>query len=166
MSWISTIGYEGAAIDDFVETLLRAGVTALVDIREVAVSRRKGFSKRSLSQAVEMAGISYFHLRGLGDPKPGRDAARRGDFLEFQRIFRLHLESDVARQDLSAASSLARQHLICLMCYERDPQACHRKIVAEQLSANLCAKIRHLGVQQGVAGASFGDKEIAYARSC
>jgi uncharacterized protein (DUF488 family) len=66
---LATIGYEGADVDDFVATLRSAGIRRLIDVRELAISRRRGFAKRALSGALADADIEYVHLRGLGDPK-------------------------------------------------------------------------------------------------
>ena len=85
MTTLATIGYEGSSLEDFVATLLAANINTLVDVREVPVSRRKGFSKNALREVLEDAGLTYVHLIGLGDPKEGRDAAREGrsdDFLK------------------------------------------------------------------------------------
>src|SRR5690606_27524254 len=88
---IFTIGYEGAQLPDFLATLENADVKLLVDVREVSVSRRKGFAKTALSQAVAGVGMEYVHLRGLGAPKPGREAARQGTYKLFKTIYENHL---------------------------------------------------------------------------
>ena len=91
MSAILTIGYEGASIEEFVTTLKLAEIDVLIDVRDVPISRKRGFSKGALSSTVEAVGIKYLHLRDLGDPKPGREAARRGDVQTFESIFNAHL---------------------------------------------------------------------------
>ena len=72
---LATIGYEGARPDDFVGTLQLADIEMVIDIRDRAQSRRPGFSKSALRENLEQNGISYLHLKELGDPKDGRDAA-------------------------------------------------------------------------------------------
>ena len=144
---ISTIGYEKAELDSFVGTLQQAGVEVLVDIRERAQSRRKGFSKTALAERLHKAGIEYIHYKELGDPKPGREAARRGDMASFRRIFNKVLESEAAKKALIEISSLVSNKSICLMCYERNYKECHRKIVSDHLDEYLGTKTRHLGVQ-------------------
>ena len=146
MTTVSTIGYEGASLEDFVATLQKARVSVLLDIREAPVSRRPGFSKRDLAAAVEAAGIAYLHLRGLGNPKPGRDAARAGNTENYLRIFTDHMRSEAARLDLARAASYARRGGGCLMCYERDHRRCHRDIVGAALAANTGVTVRHLEV--------------------
>jgi uncharacterized protein (DUF488 family) len=141
-----TIGYEGAALNDFVATLRLAEIQHLVDVRQVAQSRRHGFSKSALAVALAEAGIGYTHMRQLGDPKPGRDAARRGDFEAFQDIFQDHLELSETKEALRAASEICQRETVVLMCFERNPQVCHRTLVAKSLKDLCSLSVRHLGV--------------------
>ena len=78
MTPLFTIGYEQTPADAVLGELARAQVGLLVDVRAVAASRRPGFSKRQLAAGLDERGIRYLHLRGLGTPKEGRLAARRG----------------------------------------------------------------------------------------
>lgn len=133
MTSLMTIGYEGSTIDDFVKTLEVAGVQVLVDVRAVTVSRKKGFSKNGLAARLEKHGIRYIHAKHLGDPKPGREAARAGDFVTFRKVFGEHLATEAAQQAVREVADIAIEKLTCLMCYERDPSTCHRQIVATQL---------------------------------
>jgi hypothetical protein len=93
---IFTIGYEGASVPAFIAALRDAGVALVLDIRAAPVSRKKGFSKTHLAQHLSEAGIGYRHMRGLGTPKQGREAARSGDHDSFERLFRNHLEEPEA----------------------------------------------------------------------
>jgi uncharacterized protein (DUF488 family) len=147
---LTTIGYESADLSDFIVTLRRAGVNCLIDVRELPISRRKGFAKRALSEALADAGIGYVHLRGLGDPKEGRDAARAGDVAGFTRVFTKHMKSTIAQCDLQKAVRLVGLGGACLMCYERDHSACHRSIVAEAISDISGVAIFHLRVSKEV----------------
>jgi len=101
---IFTIGYEGATVDGFIGALRKAGVALVLDIRAAPVSRKKGFSKNPLAQHLSEAGTGYRHLRGLGTPKQGREAARSGDHQSFERIFRHHLEEPEALLELGRSS--------------------------------------------------------------
>ena len=166
MVTILTIGYEGSTIEDFIATLTLADVRVLIDIRDVPVSRKRGFSKKALSMTLEGAGIGYVHLRDLGDPKPGRDAAKRGDMQTFERIFRTHLEGSAAQKALEQAISIASGERVCLLCFERDHSGCHRAIVAEEMAGREAFQIRHLGVRHGLAkeeGDGDFERERAYA---
>ena len=83
---IFTIGYESATVGEFVAALQRAGVERVIDVRAVPNSRRPGFSKNLLRNALAEAGIDYVHLRALGTPADGRAAARAGRHEDLKRI--------------------------------------------------------------------------------
>ncbi|MEN5276302.1 DUF488 domain-containing protein [Brucella sp. TWI432] len=134
MSTIYTIGYEGTDIDRFIRTLQVVGVQVLADVRALPLSRKKGFSKNSLKEHLENAGIEYHSYQPLGDPKPGRDAARAGRFDEFRKIYTKHIETDAAMAKVSELSVTASEKITCMLCFERDPKTCHRTIIAEKLS--------------------------------
>src|SRR5436305_12155841 len=82
-----TIGYEGKTPDEFLAQLAAAGIELLIDVRAVAASRRPGFSKTALSNSVRERGIDYLHLRPLGTPAAGREAARKGRTAEMRAIY-------------------------------------------------------------------------------
>ncbi len=147
MTTVFSIGYECAALSDFVATLKEAGVEHLLDVRELAQSRRPGFSKKALSEALASAGIGYSHCKQLGDPKHGREAARRGDMELFRQIFDAHLDLPASQRALKEASELVTSKPTALMCYERDNRQCHRSRVADRLLSLGAARIQHLGVR-------------------
>ncbi|MDJ0609722.1 MAG: DUF488 domain-containing protein [Kiloniellales bacterium] len=146
MTVLATIGYERCALDEVIAALRAARVSLILDIREAPVSRRPGFSKRALAAALAEAGIDYLHLRGLGTPKAGRDAARAGEIATFHRIFAEHMESAAAQADLDRAARYAHLGGACLLCYERDHRRCHRDVVAATLSEQGGFELRHLEV--------------------
>lgn len=152
---LHTIGYEGESIESFLSTLQISGVSLLIDVRDVPISRKKGFSKRLLSKSLQCRGIDYLHLKGLGDPKPGRIAARDGRYEEFRRIFGNHLLTDAAQSDLTCGVSAAKARSACLLCYERDHRHCHRSIVAEEMARLGGFKLLHLEVRQSDPSASI-----------
>jgi uncharacterized protein (DUF488 family) len=130
---LATIGYEGATIDRVIEALLAAGVAHLIDVRALPLSRKPGFSRRQLAAALDERGIRYTNLRALGTPKPGRDAARRGDTATMRRIFAAQLATPEAQAELGLAGEIARAAPACLLCFERDAMRCHRLLVAEAM---------------------------------
>jgi len=139
-----TIGYEGTTLDRVLAALHDAGVTHLVDIRAVPMSRKPGFSKRMLAASVEAAGMRYTHLRGLGTPKAGRDAVRHRQVARMHAIFGAHMRTHEAQTDLAQAMEIARQGGACLLCFERDHTHCHRDIVADLIRARTGQAVRHL----------------------
>lgn len=142
-----TIGYEGAALADFLATLRHAGVKQVIDIRELPQSRRAGFSKNVLAAHLLDSGIDYLHVKQLGDPKHGRDAAKAGRMDEFRQIFEAHMELPASQAAVEQVASVAQDKSSVLLCYERDPKFCHRSIVANHILAVANGRVRHLGVQ-------------------
>jgi uncharacterized protein (DUF488 family) len=128
-----TIGYEGSDIDRFVAVLRAVGVELLVDVRAIALSRKPGFSKSPLKARLADERISYEHLRVLGDPKTGREAARAGRYEEFNQIYNAHLDGLDAQKGLSLLADLVVHRKCCLMCFERDAAICHRSIISSRL---------------------------------
>lgn len=132
MNKIFTIGYEGANVDQLVETLLNLKIEVLADVRELPLSRKKGLSKNSLAERLKCEGIEYTHYKKLGDPKPGRDAAKSGDFVTFERIFYDHMSKSDTQAALGDLLKVASDKLTCMMCFERCAINCHRSIIADE----------------------------------
>ena len=99
----------------------------------MAASRRPGFSKTALAGALAERGIGYVHLRALGTPKAGREAARKGRIGEMREIYEGQLETPEAELALEQARSAARETPSALLCFEAEASACHRAVVAERL---------------------------------
>jgi uncharacterized protein (DUF488 family) len=142
-----TIGYERTGIADFIACLKAAKIKTLLDVREIANSRRAGFSKNVLAAHLDEADIGYVHMKALGTPKAGREAARAGDTETMARIFKAKMVEPQAQLALAETAELAAKGRVCLMCLEHDWRVCHRNIVAEQLSADFGLKPRHLSLQ-------------------
>ncbi len=128
---LSTIGYEKATLAEVIDRLSAASVEVVIDVRAIAASRRAGFSKTLLSASLAEAGIGYKHLRGLGTPKPGRQAARAGHTAEMHAIYHEHLATPEAQLALEEACEIASNHRAALLCLEADVRQCHRAIVAD-----------------------------------
>jgi uncharacterized protein (DUF488 family) len=139
---ILTIGYEGTSLADFLTTLKAAGVQRLLDIRELPISRRKGFSKSALSAALTDAGIEYAHERALGSPREIRYRLREdGDLARFFSDFREYLATQRPLLDTLASTTTG---VVALLCYERNHAECHRSVVAEALARRAQSTVRHL----------------------
>lgn len=139
---IFTIGYEGATMNDFIAALTSAGVEQVIDIRAVPNSRRPGFSKTPLRNALAEAGIGYVHLRALGTPADGRAAARAGRHDELERIYAGQLEMAEAIAEGAQMLALAADKPSALLCYERDPEQCHRTLLLRSVAPE--AEVTHL----------------------
>jgi uncharacterized protein (DUF488 family) len=130
---IHTIGYEAAAIEDLIATLTRARITRLIDIRESPYSKRAEFSTDELRAALGRYGIAYTHIRALGNPPAGREAARAGHAAAFREIFAAHLDGTEGRDGLERALAFAAAEPVCLLCLEKSAVHCHRSMVAARL---------------------------------
>ncbi|GAA5533599.1 DUF488 domain-containing protein [Deinococcus aluminii] len=141
-----TIGYEGADLDAFLETLEQHGVTLLVDTRERAQSRRRGYSKTALGAALKERGIGYLHLRALGTPPSLRKDYRLShDFALLERGYHAHLATQ--GDALEELGALAARERACLLCYEANPAECHRSLIAQRLQRlGLVGEVGHLHV--------------------
>src|SRR5215212_6382681 len=104
---IFTIGYEGTTVGEFLSALQDAGVERVIDVRAVPNSRRPGFSKTPLRNALAEAGIDYVHLRALGTPAEGRAAARAGRHADMARIYAGQLELPEAMVESAQMLDLA-----------------------------------------------------------
>ncbi len=144
---LMTIGYQGAELAPFISTLKQAGVECLVDVRENANSRKRGFSKSALAEALRGEGIQYNHLRGLGTPPEMRKAYRaNNDMAWFAQAYRQFLATRT--EDMQELAAMLPQSRCCLMCFEADPAECHRSLIAQELTKEFEGKleIEHLRI--------------------
>lgn len=134
MTPLHTIGYEGFQAEAWLEELCACGIEVVVDVRDMPLSRRRGFSKTALREALEGEGLEYIHLRALGNPKPMREALKAGlAFEEFAGLFAALL--DERSEALDDLMTLAVERATCLVCFEEDPAQCHRSLVADRIAA-------------------------------
>ena len=127
-----TIGYEGRDIDHFANRLKDFGVSTLIDVREIPLSRKKGFSKSSLRQFLDEVGVEYLHFGELGSPKFLREKLRiDGDYEYFFKEYGLYVKSQT--HAIEELHQIITGKTCCLMCYERMPENCHRSIVAQEI---------------------------------
>lgn len=130
LAW--TVGYEGMSLDLFLSKLKSNKIEQVVDVRELPLSRKPGFSKSTLESSLQKAGILYFHMGELGTPKKLRDDLRSGGSeLIFFEKYRSHLDRN--QRSLDMLRGLAAIRLTAIMCYEKSFENCHRKIIAERL---------------------------------
>lgn len=130
-----TIGYEGRALEDFLNQLLRSNADILCDIRKNALSRKYGFSKKTLCHACQGLGMRYEHKRELGIASElRRDLKTQADY---DRLFIRYRKTVLAQQEDSLEDIrawLRNGHTVALMCFEREARQCHRHCVAEALA--------------------------------
>jgi uncharacterized protein (DUF488 family) len=145
MQTLLTIGYEQAKPAAVLKELKRAKVDLVVDTRAVAASRRAGFSKRQLAASLDEAGITYVHLQKLGTPAAGRTAARAGNLAALWRIYDKHIKTRDAQAALDELLALIKSgRRIALLCYCRDPKACHRSRIVANVKKRMRVKVADL----------------------
>lgn len=128
-----TIGYEQHRTPmSLVAALQDAGVERLLDVRELPLSRRRGFSKTALGDALADHGIRYEHERALGNPKPLRDLYRSGRQAEGEAGYLVHVRNGSAWAVRELAQTMM-EHLTCLLCWEDDHRECHRAVIVSEL---------------------------------
>lgn len=139
---IFTIGYEATTMAEFLSALQQAGIERVIDVRAVPNSRRPGFSKNPLKNALAEVGIDYVHLKALGTPADGRAAARAGRHADLERIYAGQLDLPEAIVQSEQMRELADDKPSALLCFERDPAACHRTLLLDAVAGD--AKVTHL----------------------
>ena len=127
---------------EFLAALQQAGIERVIDIRAVPNSRRPGFSKNPLTNALAEVGIDYVHLRALGTPAEGRAAARAGRQDDLERIYAGQLDLPEAIVQAEQMRELAADKPSALLCYEREPAQCHRSLLIAAVASD--ATVTHL----------------------
>lgn len=151
-----TIGYEGRTVKDLLAVLKQAEVRHMVDVRQLPLSRKPGFSKSALVEFLTSHGIEYLGFPKLGTPPAIRNHYKKsGDFARLRRDYLVYLGTQ--EPEVAALRELAAQGGCALLCFERDPAQCHRSILAEVLArrAGSAFRIEHLGLDG--AKATEGD---------
>ena len=140
-----TIGYKKAKPAAVMGELKRAKVKLLVDTRAVAASRKAGFSKKQLAASLDEEGIGYLHLQKLGTPDEGRQAAHSGKMDVMWRIYAKHLKTPGAVEAMDELVSIVKSgQAVCLLCFERDKNFCHRSRIAEIVQERTGVEVRDL----------------------
>lgn len=140
---VFTIGYEGLDIDTFMSLLSEHGIDMIVDVRELPLSRKPGFSKKALGSLLNLSGREYVHMVDLGCPKPIRDRYREdGNWKRYTEGFMKYLKT----QDdaIAELSSLATASNCALLCYEADSNFCHRSMIANAVKDYCGARVTHI----------------------
>lgn len=140
---IYTAGYEGRTLAQFLASLEAQGVQCVADLRQAPISRKVGFARSALSQALSGRLIEYHHIRELGCPRIIRDAYKiDGDWDRYTAAFMAYL----AQQDpaLDQLAQLTARKSTALLCFEADFNYCHRSFVARAVAQRNQLPILHI----------------------
>jgi len=149
-SHLYTFGYEGLDIDAFISRLHEVGIQTILDVRELPLSRKKGFSKSSFSERLSDANVGYLHAPTLGCPKEIRDRYRKdSDWAEYTRAFQAYMVSQVAAT--RELVKLSKATATCLVCFEAEYTMCHRTYVARAALAQGGLPVMHLTARTALA---------------
>ena len=122
---------------------MKHGIEIVVDIRELPMSRKPGFSKKALASALNLSGFEYVHRVALGCPRPVRDRYRLdGDWKRYTEGFLQHLKMQEAA--IAELSVLVTSSNCALLCYEADYNFCHRSMVANAIRDYCGARVQHI----------------------
>jgi uncharacterized protein (DUF488 family) len=132
-----TIGYEGSSFEGYLNRLIKHNVKTLVDVRRNPLSRKYGFSKKTLSDTVTKLGIEYVHIPELGiDSEQRQDLKTPDDYKRlFDRYEKVELKQNAAALDQLREIASARKR-VAITCFEADACMCHRGRVAQALSCH------------------------------
>ena len=126
-----TIGYEGKTLEKYLNELIRNNIKVLCDVRKNPLSRKYGFSKRTLQNACESLNIKYIHFPELGIISEKRQNLRTQS--DYDALF-CEYENTVLEEQpnaLNLLSDLVKNYKrIALTCFEASPLQCHRSKVA------------------------------------
>ena len=139
-----TIGYEGRSVDAFFNFLLRKGIKRVIDVRKNAFSRKYGFSESVLRSVGGKNGIEYVHVPELGIPSALRRDLKGPE--DYEALFARYDAQLLPREAgaIARVSELQREKPSALLCFEADPELCHRTRVARAVSASSGLRVVHL----------------------
>lgn len=127
-----TTGYEGSTVSDFIEKLHQYGIDIVIDVREIPISRKKGFSKSALKDILTEDNIEYVHYKELGSPKDIRHRFHEdGNFYSFRNEYLNYIREKLDLLD--EVKSIVENEKSCLLCFEKEARLCHRSIIADML---------------------------------
>src|SRR4051812_29289927 len=156
MRTVATIGAYGWTLEWFLAALRDADVGLVVDVRQRRAVRGSEYSwanARRLQASLAAAGVQYAHRKDLAPTTELRQLQYREDDrlgvgkrsrVELAPAYReRYLHEILEAADLDAlVAELPR--VSALFCVERDPEACHRSLVAERLAEQYGLRIVHL----------------------
>jgi len=130
-----TVGHGARPAEELLELLREAGVETLVDVRLFPGSRRHPqFGREALRQLLAAAGVGYLHLAELGGRRHDEPGEERFGCIRVA-AFRSYAARMCRPEWQAALATALEQPAPAVMCAEAPWWRCHRRLIAEQLSA-------------------------------
>jgi len=127
-------GYEKETIESFIKKLKAQNITTVIDVREIPLSRKNGFSKKALSLLLRQNNIKYFHFPGLGSPLSLRKRLKEtGDYLDFFEGYNRYVSRHADLINKVVKLVISNGESSALLCFERESDLCHRSIIASKV---------------------------------
>lgn len=124
---VLSIGYEKRSVSELVSLLATYKIEKLIDVRELPLSRRKGFSKTKLSASLSRAGIQYQHVKQAGNPHRKLKANIKRCLSLYEGYLERHHEViDLMKSEMQGSS-------VAILCYERNHCDCHRSVLLKKM---------------------------------
>lgn len=131
-----TVGYEGLTINGFLAMIDGPPIALIVDARERPLSRKPGFSKRALQEALERLNVGYRHMPELGSPSVLRHQFKEsGNWALFRAGYSNWLGGQL--DSINTLRRFATLQTIGVLCFEADVNLCHRSILVESVLESL-----------------------------
>jgi uncharacterized protein (DUF488 family) len=140
---VYTLGYQGISLDEYISFLKEHPISLVIDVRAVAWSHKPGFAKNAMQTGLREAGIGYLHLQSAGNPfRKDED----GDVMMKYRSYLQKQREPLDRIEAEIQEAAKNNECVCLTCFEKAPQECHRSVIAEfLLERNPRLHVVHLG---------------------
>ena len=130
---ICSIGYQGRDIDEFLNVLIKNGVTLLIDIRYNSFSMNTSFTRANLERKLKDAGIGYIHMETLGiEGKLRKNLATKEDYASLFRNYKEKIRKG-RMAELEEIAVLGSEKKVAILCFEHDGTMCHRSVVSAEL---------------------------------
>jgi uncharacterized protein (DUF488 family) len=130
-----TIGYEGKTIEQFANNLIKNNIHVLCDVRNNPLSRKLGFSKQKMTHILNNLGIKYVHIPELGILSNSRKSLDTKE--DYKKLFKEYKGTLKDKEKyLDIIRKLYTNNRVALMCFEKDPEYCHRQIIKDYLVEN------------------------------
>jgi uncharacterized protein (DUF488 family) len=137
---VYSLGYEGLSIDTFLSVILMKDLKRVIDVRNNPFSRKYGFSSSQLKEKCQEIGVEYYHF-----PDLGISSSIRKDRKDSKALWAFYEDVilPAASESFDTVKTLCGERDSVLLCFEQDINTCHRRILAQHISAKTSLPVYH-----------------------